>query len=139
MLDEGLNQLLAASAAVVAVVGASRKDKTTGVFGGQAPAQTPQPFIVIEQIAGDPIMTLDGPDPARTARFKFSCHSDSRLAAKRLMKAVRGVLENFTGILPDGTQLQNAQTVLEADAFEYAPLDYVAPLEVEMMYADIGS
>jgi len=139
MLDEGLNQLIASSAAVTSRVGASRKDKTTGIFGGQAPAQTPLPFVVIEQIGGDPIMTLDGPLLTRTARFKFSCHSDSRLAAKRLMKAVRGVLEGFTGMLPDGTNLQNAETVLEADAFEYAPLDYVAPLEVEMLYDDTGS
>jgi hypothetical protein len=55
------------------------------------------------------------------------------------MKAVRGTLENFTGMLPDGTNLQNAETVLEADAFEYAPLDYVAPLEVELLYDDTGS
>jgi len=139
VLDEGLNQLIATSAAVLAQVGASRKDKTTGVFGGQAPAQTPVPFVVIEQIGGDPIMTLDGPLLTRTARFKFSCHSDSRLAAKRLMRAVRRVLEGSTGLLPDGTNLQNAETVLEADAFEYAPLDYVAPLEVELMYDDTGS
>jgi len=139
MLDDGLNQVIVASSAVTSLVGASRKDKTTGIFGGQAPAQTPVPFVVIEQIGGEPITTLDGPLLTRTARFKFSCHSDSRLAAKRLMQAVRGVLEGFTGMLPDGTNLQNAETVLEADAFEYAPLDYVAQLEVELMYDDTGS
>lgn len=139
MLDQGLYQFLATQSAVTAIVGASRKDSTSGIFGGQAPAQTPFPFVVVEQIGGDPIMTLDGPLLTRTARFKFSCHSNSRLSAKQLLRAVRGALENFVGVLPDGTNLQNAETVLEADAFEYAPLDYVAPLEVELVYDDTGS
>jgi hypothetical protein len=95
--------------------------------------------VVIEQIDGEGIMTFDGPDPARYARFKFSCHSDSRLGAKQLLRIVREVLENFVGPLPDGTELQNAQTVLETDTFEYAPFAFVAALEVEMMYADTGS
>ena len=139
MLDDGLNLLLARAPDVTGAVGSSRKDGSTGVFGGQSPPKTPFPYVVIEQISGEPIMTFDGPDLARYARFKFSCHSDSRTGAKRLLRIVRGLLENFTGQLPDGTELQNAQTVLEADTFEYAPFDYVAPLEVEMMYADTGS
>jgi hypothetical protein len=140
MLDEGLYQLLGAQTSIGAILGTqnSRADQTSGIFGGQAPDAPVLPVIVVEQIAGESIMSFDGPDKTRRARFQFTCRSKTRLGAKQLMRAARSVLDNFVGLLPDGTEIQNMQTVLEADSFEYAPFDYAAPLDVEITYVDSG-
>ncbi|HEY0701265.1 MAG TPA: hypothetical protein VGD60_00715 [Candidatus Acidoferrales bacterium] len=141
MIDEGLYQLLCSSISIAALIGtqSSRQDGTSGIFGGQAPPSPILPIVIVEQIAGAPVMSMDGPDLARTARFQFTGRSKSRLGAKQLQRAIRKVLENFTGLLAEGTEIQHMHTVLEADSFEYAPYDYGAPLDVEITYVDSGS
>ena len=137
MISDALFFVLTNAPAITAIVGtsASRKDSTAGVFAGEMPPNTPNPSIVTRQISGDSDMTFDGPSGVQYVRFQFSCYGQY-LQSKQLARAVNQALERFTGTCPDGTQIQNMQTVLEADTFQEAPYQYVTSIELEITYAD---
>lgn len=139
MLVEGINQFLIACTPVVQLLGApqGRRDKTTGFFPGSAPEGSPLPLIVYREISGEGEMTFDGPDGLRYARVELSCQAASYLASKQLGRAVRDALESFTGLLPDGTPVQNMERTGEMDTFEEAPFVYVTPVEFNVAYSDL--
>ncbi|MGO9641166.1 MAG: DUF3168 domain-containing protein [Candidatus Acidiferrales bacterium] len=141
MLNEGIGVLLAATAAVNQIVGTanSRRDKTNGIFYGQAPEGSDAPFVVISQIAGETLMSLDGPDALRFVRLQFTCYGEDFADAKQLQRAVRQALESFTGALCEGTVVQNMESVLERDSFEEAPFLFSAPLDIAIAFLDLGS
>jgi hypothetical protein len=134
MITDALNWILTgpAGAAVTGIIGAQNG---TGVFAGQAPSGQSNPYVVVEQIAGESEQTLDGPTGRQYVRFKFSCYGKFT-ESKQLARAVRQALERFTGLCPDGTQFDNAQTVLEGDTFESAPYQYVTSPELAITYVD---
>jgi hypothetical protein len=110
---------------------------TTGIFSGQLPEATPLPALCMTQIAGSGDVTLDGPSGLRTARVQFSCYGHSFGDAQRLAVAVRSVLEGMQALLPDGTDVDVALTVLESnDTFEEAPFTYHAPLDFKFWFRE---
>ena len=119
-------------AAITALLG---KD-ATAVFPGEAPSGQANPYIVFEQIGGEDEMTLDGPTGRGYVRFRFSCYGSKYRDSKQLARAVKQTLLKFTGTCPDGTQFDNAQTDLEGDTFQSAPLQYVTAPELAITYID---
>jgi hypothetical protein len=142
MLEEGLHGFLAAAPSITAIIGTSdtRSDKASGIFPSQMPEDTPLPAIVyVETGTGEDIMTMDGPSSLHNCRKQFTCYAKNYFDAKRLAREVRIVLENFVGLLPDGTEVQNMWRVGEQDAFSEAPFIYQAPVEFEIWYVDTGN
>lgn len=143
MLSDALYQIVATAPAVTAILGTRAtppgRTATTGVFLTQMPEAEPLPAIVHSQIAGDGIMTMDGPSSMRFARWQFNCRAKKAIQAKQLQRAVRQVLEAFTGTTSDGTQIGNIECVLEMDAFEDAPFGFAAMLDVQVAFLDLGS
>jgi hypothetical protein len=139
MLQEGISQALAAAAPITALIGTpgSRADQTTGIFPIQMPESATLPAIVYFDVHGDGLMTMDGPDPMQFARVQFSCYGKSYGDSKRLARAVRQFLENFAGILPDGTPIGSMRRVSEVDTFEDAPFIYHTPVDIEIVYQDV--
>lgn len=143
MLSDALYQIVATAPAVTAILNtrapAPGRQPTTGVFLAQIPKDEPLPLIVHSQIAGNGIMTMDGPSTMRFARWQFNCRAKKAFQAKQLQRAVRQVLEAFTGTTSDGTQIGNIECVLEMDVFEYAPFTFDAMLDVQVAFLDLGS
>jgi Protein of unknown function (DUF3168) len=138
MLQEGLYSLLAESDAVTAIVGApaDRKDHTSGIFPVQMPEATPLPALVISQIAGTGIVTMEGPSALRNSRLQFSCYGRSYGESKRLAEAVWSVLEGVEVTLPDGTEVDVATVLLESEGFEEAAFVYHTPLDIEFWFRE---
>jgi hypothetical protein len=143
MLSDALYQIVATDSAVLAILGTRMvppgRPKTTGVFLAQMPEGEPTPAIVHSQVAGDGIMTMDGPSSMRFARWQFNCRAPKAAQAKQLQRAVRQALEAFTGTTSDGTQIGNIEEVLVLDVFEDAPFSFVATLDVQVAFLDLGS
>lgn len=141
MIGEGVVALLAADAGVNGILGtpSTRKDGTTGIWPGTMPEGTPLPALEYNDIHAENEMTLDGPEPFTMQRISFSCHGAQYGDAKHLARAVRQALENFTGRLSEGSDVDSMHRISELDAFEYGPFDFSAVIDFEVAYRDTGS
>lgn len=145
MLPDGLRSLLLQTSAITAIIGTSAARAAnpvpgaspgSGVYWALMPEKAPLPAIVLTQIAGAGLPTLNGPDPLHTARIQASCYATTYAQAKNLARAVRNLLEVYTGTLPDGTSVGNVILNLEADSFEEAPFLFHCPVDLEFWYSE---
>jgi hypothetical protein len=146
MLFEGFQQLLKTQSSLKALLGdpTSRADKTTGIFPVLAPEGCTMPVIVASQVSGGGTPSMDGANALHTARIQFSCYASAGqnqgfTMAKKLARALRGVLEGWRGTLPDGTEVDSTQLMLELDLFEEAPFEYHTVLHFAFTYRDVGA
>jgi hypothetical protein len=142
MLHEGLEYLLLNAPAITAILGtpATRPDqKTTGIFPGMIPKGSSLPAIVYTYIHNQSLMTLDGPDPYHEARLQFSCYAKKYNDARSLARTLAQILEDFTGMLIEGTVVFNMQAVTDMDAFQEAPFLFSTPIDVLIQYSDVST
>lgn len=67
------------------------------------------PALVIHRYGGSQEYQSDGPVALREDQLQVDCYAaypDSAEVAEALSEAVRAAMENFTGILPEGTVVQ---------------------------------
>jgi len=141
MLNEGLENLIENAPAVTAILGtpATRGDeKTTGVFPAFIPKGSSFPAIVYTFVHTEGSMTMDGPDPFHRARVQFSCYATKYDVAKRLARTLAQTLEAFTGVLSDGTEVDNMQQIGELDMFQEGPFIFGTHIEFDIAYSDIS-
>ena len=95
MLVESLNTYLVSVPALAAALGIPRSDNMTGIFPLIAPEQTPIPYIVLQEVFSDPVVTLDGVNRFCTSRWRFSVfgspYRSAKYVAKLLKDAMTGV------------------------------------------------
>jgi hypothetical protein len=143
VIADGLYAVLANASAVTAIVGtpATRTEtmKTTGIFKVQMPEAAAMPAVVFSQIAGESLMTMDGPDALRFVRYQFNCYGSTPGDAAKLQRAVRRTLENFTGTMVDGSQVDDMECVLEMETFEDAPFIFNASVDMKIAFRDLGT
>lgn len=144
MLQEGLTNLLLNTDPVKSILAARKPPKPNEPLGaGVRPTTMPEgyalPAIVYREIHGDGLMTMDGPDVMQFSRMEFGCYGNSYSESKVLARAVRQLLEGFTGVLSEGTVIGSMQRIGEVDAFEDAPFGYLTPVEMQITYLDVGS
>jgi hypothetical protein len=138
MLAEGLFALIKADSGIAAIMG-TRTDGTTGIFAGQAPEGSPLPLIIFGGAYEENEMTMDGPDPFTRSRFEFSTQGNTYLQAKKLARALRKCLENFTGTLSDGSDVDSMWRTSELDIFQDKPFLYSTSVEFQVSFRDIGT
>jgi hypothetical protein len=141
MFSEGLFSFLSTNAGIVAQLGSSRGDKTSGVFPSLAPDMPTFPYVVVTQISSDTVNSQQGMNRQTIARVRFSCFGSSYGQAKKLAEAIRqafGVVSSYQGTLTDGTVLQSAIQIPpgEVDDQEAAPHGTIfsSHLDFELAY-----
>lgn len=140
MFGEGLFVFLKNNAAITAILGTARTDKSAGVFAVKMGDDADLPALVVTQIAGaGDSDTLDGAEATGSARYQFSCYAKNFDDAKRLARAVKKALVGFRGTWSEGTQIQAVTLVLETDGFAAGPLAFHVPVDLEFVFADVGS
>jgi hypothetical protein len=140
MLPEGLYYLLSHDSNVLALVGTSRSDNTTGIFPSLAPREVTLPYVVFGQIVGgSPANSFDGRNQFQEARYRFRCYAADYKTAKRLAEAVKLALDGLLTTLNDGTRVEGAQYILEADQVEPALRGTIYGTNVDFMirYVDL--
>jgi hypothetical protein len=124
MLVEGIYDFLAADTGVQALLGTatSRKDKQTGIWPVQAPDEPLAPWIVYQQISGNPLQTsMQGTGRLQTARMRFTCYGSTYKQAKGLANACKLSLLGCDGALSGQVEVHGAWLSLERDEAEALP------------------
>jgi hypothetical protein len=125
MLIEGLFSYLAADTGLAEQLGttSTRRDHTTGIFPTVAPESVPVPYVVCQQVAGEPLQTsFQGIGRLQTARWRFSTYGSSYLQAKKVAESLRLALLGMNGVLVEGDVcIQGSWLELEADDSEPIP------------------
>lgn len=122
MLVEGIFEFIAADSGVQAQLGtpSTRPDKTTGIWPVQAPDEPLVPWIVYQQISGNPLQTsMQGTGRLQTARIRFTCYGSTFKQAKSLANALKLCLLGCDGALPAGqAEVHGSWLSLERDEAE---------------------
>lgn len=133
MLSEGLYNLITKDPTVGALLAKN------AVYPALMPEAAPLPAIVYQEVHGDGTMSQDGPDPLQYSRMQFDCYGAKYGDAKQLARALRQLLEGTTGLLSDGTVLENAERISESDTFEDTPRIFRTMLEMKIVYGDLSA
>lgn len=144
MLVEGLQTVLAADATMQTQLGtpANRSDKSTGIFPVQAPDEVPAPWLVYQQISGNPLQeSMQGTGRLTTSRWRFTCYGSTYKQAKVLAKTLRLVILALDGAMAGAqshTEVHGAWHRLELDDAEPMPRGtiYATHLDFEIVYLD---
>jgi hypothetical protein len=142
MLIEGIYAVLSTNAALQALLGtaASRSDSTTGIFPALAPSEVPMPYIVYQQVAGQPLQeSMAGTGALTTSRFRFTCYGTTYSGAKELARVLNQVMISIDGPLPAGeAEVHGVWLKLNADDSEPIPHGtiYANHLDYEINYID---
>lgn len=142
MLVESLQTFLSADAGLLALLGtpASRPDSTTGIFPISAPGNVAMPYLVMQQISGEPLQeSFQGTGRLQTARWRFSCYGTTYLKAKQLARALREALLALYPFSGNGVQIEGSWLKLEADDFDEIPHGtiYAAHCDFDVVYLDL--
>src|SRR5258706_8793145 len=103
MLVEGITALLAANSGMQLQLGtpSTRSDRGTGIFPVQAPDEVPVPWVVYQQVSGNPLQeSMQGTGRLTTARLRFTCYGSTYKQAKTLAQALKSALLGCDGTLP---------------------------------------
>ena len=142
MLVESLQTYLAADAGLQAQLGtpASRPDNQTGIYPISAPGNVAMPYLVVQQISGEPLQTsMAGTGRLQTSRWRFSCYGTTYLKAKLLARALREALLAFYPYSGQGVQIEGSWLKLGADDFDEIPHGtiYASHCDFEIVYLDL--
>ena len=140
MFQEGLFSYITAQASVTALLGtpSTRGDKSTGCFAMLATSEALLPYLVFQRVSGSYAQHYQGADPFMDSRWRITCYGSTQKNAALLADTIKSAFKTFTGALPDGTLLQNAWLLLEADDTE-APLKgtvYAVHLDYQFQFID---
>lgn len=117
MILNGLFELLTTSASVSSLIGASPNAKPgTAVYFTMAAKGSPRPYVVISIVNVPPAeKSMDGSTALTDARIQFDSYADDQLSARALSKAIKLLLEDFIGPLPDGTMITFTSVNVDSD------------------------
>ena len=120
VVESGLSNLLQNDATVNGMV-AGR------VYFSLAPKEASRPYVVIHLATNTPLVTLDDTTlDLDEARFQFDCYADDYLGARNLSKAIKALLQDFTGQLYTGTLVQACIANMEMDSpYEVGGVGYL--------------
>jgi hypothetical protein len=125
MLVEGLETYLAANTALQALLGtpATRKDGATGIWPVQAPDQPAAPWIVFQQMSGQPLQeSFQGTGRLKTARWRFTCYGSTYKQATKLAEALADAMISLDGSAAGSTvEIHGCWLRLELDEAESMP------------------
>lgn len=126
MLVEGLQTYLAADTGMQAQLGtvASRRDKQTGIWPVQAPDEPLAPWVVFQQVSGNPLQeSMQGTGRLKTARWRFTCYGSTYKQATLLAQALVDAMISLDGPLanPAKVEIHGSWLKLEMDEAEQLP------------------
>jgi hypothetical protein len=141
MLVEALQSYLSADTGAQTQLGtpSTRADQGTGIFPTQASDEVPLPFLVYQQISGQPLQTsMQGTGRLQTARWRFTCYGETYKQAKTLARAVRLALIGFDGPQAGNAEVHGSWLRLELDGAQPIPKGtvYATHLDFEIIFRD---
>jgi hypothetical protein len=125
MLVESLFAALAADSGMQAQLGtpSTRPDSTTGIFPTLAPEECVMPYLVLQQVSGEPLQeSYQGTGRLTSTRWRFTAYGTTYKNAKVLARVLKQVLISLNGNMTTGNaQIMGSWLKLEADDSESIP------------------
>ena len=131
---KGLYELLAADPGTSAIVG-------NRIYFIHQPKGTSVPSVVMSNIATNDFYSLSGNTGLREGIWQFDCYAADYYSANALQLAVRALLENYVGNLPDAGATAVISSIITKSwdlAYEPGSKGFIfrSLLEVRMHYYD---
>lgn len=111
MLEPGLVALLNADSTVTSLCGAR-------IYPLLLPDSPVLPSVTYQTISSVPQYTNDGATGFTINRVQIDVWGSGYLSVKTLSEAIRSVLEDYTGVLSDGTPVLNIMQANVTDLYE---------------------
>jgi|SRR5579872_4966229 len=143
MLSEGLQSYLAANTPLQGLLGtpSTRADKSTGIWPIQAPDEVPDPWIVFQQVSGQPLQeSFQGTGRLRTSRWRFTCYGSTYKRATKLAEALVDAMISLDGTLAGASaEVHGSWLRLELDEKEALPKGtvFASHRDFEINYYDL--
>ena len=140
----GVANALVATPAVTAVLAldATGWAAKYALYFTRAQKQAPRPYLVMHEVDTPPLVhSMDGPSSQSDGEFQFDSYADDQATARKLSKAVRDALKNFSSGLSDGTTIQFYEVAFDSDdGYELGGKDYVyrRVLRLRAFYTEPG-
>lgn len=75
-----------------------------------------RPYVVVHILNAPPAeATLDGSSELVDGELQFDSYADDQISARKLSRAIRDVLKNYQGSLPDGTLITFCEVPMDMD------------------------
>jgi hypothetical protein len=130
MLPDGIVGFLLTQDSIIAVV----NDRIQPI---PAPPDLDQfPLITYQGVSDESQQAGDGPVGVATMRIVFDCLAERYLDARNLARALKLVLNGFSGTLPDGTQILLAESASLADRFDDGSRIYCTSFHALIQYSE---
>jgi hypothetical protein len=111
MFEAGLYQLMKNDSGVSALVSGR-------IFGGRAPktvTDSSYPLIVWSVVSTVDLYSIQGASGYRTKRVQIDSYARTYIDSVKVSDAVRALLQNFRGTLPDGTFVESSVLITDQD------------------------
>jgi hypothetical protein len=113
MIEEGLILLIQQDPTVSGLVSMTNGN---GVYGILAPKQPPSiPYLVVNRVTTNDTYTMAGADGLREVIFQIDCYATTWIQSRQVAQAVRMLLEDYQGNLPDTDSTAVAQVMTDKD------------------------
>jgi Protein of unknown function (DUF3168) len=116
MFEAGLYRLMKNDAGISALVGGR-------IWGGRAPktvTDSSYPLIVWTIVSTVDLYSIQGASGYRTKRVQIDSYARTYIDSVKVSDAVRALLQNFRGTLPDGTFVESSVLITDQD-FTFEP------------------
>lgn len=126
MIDTGLYTLLSTAPLITALC-------DTRIYPDVRPILAKYPLIEFKEITGrgDPTFETSG---LQRDLYQFDCYGETKKDAALLRDALRQTLNGYTGLLSDGTLLQNADITNKMTNYSDNPRLFCCTLEFHLFY-----
>lgn len=140
-VKNGLYALLSTTSSVSSLIAAAPNSPAgTGIYFSLAPKLAQRPYIVIHLVNGPPAAkTLSGSSSLIKGRFQFDSYADDPTIARQVSQAIRTLLQDYSGPLPDQTMITFTAVHADMDdAFEQGGAGYLyrSMLDLEGFYTE---
>lgn len=111
MFEAGLYQLMKNDSGISTLVSGR-------IFGGRAPktvTDSSYPLVVWSMVSTVDLYSIQGASGYRTKRVQIDSYARTYIDSVKVSDAVRALLQNFRGTLPDGTFVESSVLITDQD------------------------
>ena len=128
MVTAGIFSLLSQNSSINALIG-------TRIFPVLLPERATLPAVTYQVISMKPQYELQNRVNVTNLRLQIDAWAETYADAKSAVSAIVAVLDNFSGTLPDSTQVFGVQLRNSVDYFEHESLTYRVLAEFDIQFA----
>ncbi len=114
MIEQGLFQLVTSDPGVQAAVGVDANG-IASAYWVLAPQGVPVPYLVFSRIGTTDTYDMAGSIGFREAKFQVVSYSSAYYGSRNMSKAVRQLLQDYAGTLPDTNSTVVQAVVIDKD------------------------